>query len=267
MKKKNIFSSLTQRRFFPPLMIALALAVGLMLPSAVLAVQGARLEKSDAQLPTGISLSRQSSEAAKLSFMSRFYSTVKSGEGEELELSRGRYMTAEQAKEQLSELKTIAEAAGLRYEAPPNSAKSSATPTLVLLSDKHGMTSSIIWVVQFLWDDKELSFIVDDETGMLCSGYAFFGGTQYETAYDSAGTDVQQYENASPGQSYDAEIMAQRLGEALCRSYGFETVSTEIMLNYSLDYYADLIISFIHDGSVISIFNVYFEGNGWSFGI
>ena len=101
---RRSFAALLDRRYFPALLIVLALAVGMLLPQAVLAVQGAHLEKTDTLLPTGISVGRQSSETAKLDILTRFYNAMENGSADEIELSRGRYMTAEQVLERVTEL-------------------------------------------------------------------------------------------------------------------------------------------------------------------
>ena len=179
------FAALLDRRYFPALLIVLALAVGMLLPqavlavqgvhlevetetddeniTAVLAVQGVHLEKTDTLLPTGISVGRQSSETAKLDILTRFYNAMENGSGDEIELSRGRYMTAEQVLERVTELKTIADAAGLPFEMPPDNIQSTsglqseiqpddvqriAIPVLVVFNDESSMTSSIVWVAQ-----------------------------------------------------------------------------------------------------------------------
>ena len=127
MKKiRRPFAALLDRRYFPALLIVLALAVGMLLPQAVLAVQGVHLEKTDTLLPTGISVGRQSSETAKLDILTRFYKAMENGSGDEIELSRGRYMTAEQVLERVTELKTIADAAGLPFEMPPDNIQSTS---------------------------------------------------------------------------------------------------------------------------------------------
>ena len=166
------FAALLDRRYFPALLIVLALAVGMLLPQAVLAVQGVHLEKTDTLLPTGISVGRQSSETAKLDILTRFYNAMENGSGDEIELSRGRYMTAEQVLERVTELKTIADAAGLPFEMPLDNIQSTsglqseiqpdyvqrfATPVLVVFNDESSMTSSIVWVAQLYWEKNELN--------------------------------------------------------------------------------------------------------------
>lgn len=189
MKKiRRPFAALLDRRYFPALLIVLALAVGMLLPQAVLAMQGVHLEKTDTLLPTGISVGRQSSETAKLDILTRFYNAMENGSGDEIELSRGRYMTAEQVLERVTELKTIADAAGLPFEMPPDNIQSTsglqseiqpddvqriAIPVLVVFNDESSMTSSIVWVAQLYWEKNELNFVVDDETGMILSAYFY----------------------------------------------------------------------------------------------
>ena len=171
MKKiRRPFAALLDRRYFPALLIVLALAVGMLLPQAVLAVQGVHLEKTDTLLPTGISVGRQSSETAKLDILTRFYNAMENGSGDEIELSRGRYMTAEQVLERVTELKTIADAAGLPFEMPldgiqstsglqfeiqPDDVQRIAIPVLVVFNDESSMTSSIVWVAQLYWEKNE----------------------------------------------------------------------------------------------------------------
>lgn len=289
MKKvRRPFAALLDRRYFPALLIVLALAVGMLLPQAVLAVQGVHLEKTDTLLPTGISVGRQSSETAKLDILTRFYNAMENGSGDEIELSRGRYMTAEQVLERVTELKTIADAAGLPFEMPldgiqstsglqyeqyeiqPDDVQRFATPVLVVFNDESSMTSSIVWVAQLYWEKNELNFVVDDETGMILSAYfylynndALANGRSYETA------------------PADADETARRLGEALCRSYGFENVTVEAEIgslgdetglliaetDYSAEYFAECNIRFALNGETKCRMSLSFEGQNWHFGV
>lgn len=97
-------------------------------------------------------------------------------------------MTAEQVLERVTELKTIADAAGLPFEMPPDNIQSTsglqseiqpddvqriAIPVLVVFNDESSMTSSIVWVAQLYWEKNELNFVVDDETGMILSAYFY----------------------------------------------------------------------------------------------
>lgn len=264
---RRLSASLLKWRFFPALMIVLALTVGMLLPSAVLAAQSSHLEKSDTLLSTGISVSRQSSETAKLDVLCRFFNTIANGEGEELELSRGRYMTAEQAMEHISELKTIADSAELHFEAPPAYAESFAVPVLVVLSDNSGMTSSIVWIIQYMWDKNELSFAVDDETGIILSAHSYF--------YDY---DISINDQPQPI-SGDVTARAQQFADALCRSYGFETVTAEAETvavetefgsaeaDNADSLYAVCDIQFILDSKPQCSVSLSFEGQNWDFGV
>ena len=271
------FAALLDRRYFPALLIVLALAVGMLLPQAVLAVQGAHLEKTDTLLPTGISVGRQSSETAKLDILTRFYNAMENGSGDEIELSRGRYMTAE--------LKTIADAAGLPFEMPPDNIQSTsglqseiqpddvqriAIPVLVVFNDDSSMTSSIVWVAQLYWEKNELNFVVDDETGMILSAYFYLYN-------NDALANGRSDETAPAG----ADETARRLGEALCRSYGFENVTVEAETgslgdetglliaetNYSAEYFAECNIRFALNGETKCRMSLSFEGQNWHFGV
>lgn len=280
------FAALLDRRYFPALLIVLALAVGMLLPQAVLAVQGVHLEKTDTLLPTGISVGRQSSETAKLDILTRFYNAMENGSGDEIELSRGRYMTAEQVLERVTELKTIADAAGLPFEMPPDNIQSTsglqseiqpddvqriATPVLVVFNDESSMTSSIVWVAQLYWEKNEIiSFVVDDETGMILSAYFYLYN-------NDALVNGRSDETAPAG----ADETAQRLGEALCRSYGFENVTVEAEsgslrdetglliaeTDYSAEYFAECNIRFALNGETRCRMSLSFEGQNWHFGV
>lgn len=282
------FAALLDRRYFPALLIVLALAVGMLLPQAVLAVQGAHLEKTDTLLPTGISVGRQSSETAKLDILTRFYNAMENGSGDEIELSRGRYMTAEQVLERVTELKTIADAAGLPFEMPPDNIQSTsglqyeqyeiqpddvqrfATPVLVVFNDESSMTSSIVWVAQLYWEKNELNFVVDDETGMILSAYFYLYNND---ALANGRSDV----TAPAG----ADETARRLGEALCRSYGFENVTVEAETgslgdetglliaetDYNAEYFAECNIRFALNGETKCRMSLSFEGQNWHFGV
>lgn len=282
------FAALLDRRYFPALLIVLALAVGMLLPQAVLAVQGAHLEKTDTLLPTGISVGRQSSETAKLDILTRFYNAMENGSGDEIELSRGRYMTAEQVLERVTELKTIADAAGLPFEMPldgiqstsglqyeqyeiqPDDVQRFATPVLVVFNDESSMTSSIVWVAQLYWEKNELNFVVDDETGMILSAYFYLYN-------NDALANGRSDETAPAG----ADETAQRLGEALCRSYGFENVTVEAETgslgdetglliaetDYSAEYFAECNIRFALNGETKCRMSLSFEGQNWHFGV
>ena len=289
MKKvRRPFAALLDRRYFPALLIVLALAVGMLLPQAVLAVQGVHLEKTDTLLPTGISVGRQSSETAKLDILTRFYNAMENGSGDEIELSRGRYMTAEQVLERVTELKTIADAAGLPFEMPldgiqstsglqyeqyeiqPDDVQRFATPVLVVFNDESSMTSSIVWVAQLYWEKNELNFVVDDETGMILSAYFYLYN-------NDALANGRSDETAPAG----ADETAQRLGEALCRSYGFENVTVEAEsgslrdetglliaeTDYSAEYFAECNIRFALNGETKCRMNLSFEGQNWHFGV
>lgn len=289
MKKiRRPFTALLNRRYFPALLIVLALAVGMLLPQAVLAVQGVRLEKTDTLLPTGISVGRQSSETAKLDILTRFYNAMENGSGDEIELSRGRYMTAEQVLERVTELKTIADAAGLPFEMPPDNIQSTsglqyeqyeiqpddvqriATPVLVVFNDESSMTSSIVWVAQLSWGKNELNFVVDDETGMILSAYFYLYN-------NDALVNGRSDETAPAG----ADETARRLGEALCRSYGFENVTVEAETgslrdetglliaetDYSAEYFAECNIRFALNGETKCRMSLSFEGQNWHFGV
>lgn len=286
MKKvRRTFAALLNRRYFPALLIVLALAVGMLLPQAVLAVQGAHLEKTDTLLPTGISVGRQSSETAKLDILTRFYNAMQNGSGDEIELSRGRYMTAEQVLERVTELKTIADAAGLPFEMPPDDTQSTsglqseihpdgvqriATPVLVVFNDESSMTSSIVWVAQLYWEKNELNFVVDDETGMILAAYFYLYN-------NDALVNGRQDETAPAG----AEETARRLGEALCRSYGFENVTveaetgslrdeTELFIAetyYDAEYFNECNIRFYLNGETKCRMSLSFEGQNWHFGV
>lgn len=282
------FAALLDRRYFPALLIVLALAVGMLLPQAVLAVQGVHLEKTDTLLPTGISVGRQSSETAKLDILTRFYNAMENGSGDEIELSRGRYMTAEQVLERVTELKTIADAAGLPFEMPPDNIQSTsglqyeqyeiqpddvqrfATPVLVVFNDESSMTSSIVWVAQLYWEKNELNFVVDDETGMILSAYFYLYN-------NDALANGRSDETAPAG----ADETARRLGEALCRSYGFENVTVEAETgslgdetglliaetDYSAEYFAECNIRFALNGETKCRMSLSFEGQNWHFGV
>lgn len=282
------FAALLDRRYFPALLIVLALAVGMLLPQAVLAVQGVHLEKTDTLLPTGISVGRQSSETAKLDILTRFYNAMENGSGDEIELSRGRYMTAEQVLERVTELKTIADAAGLPFEMPldgiqstsglqyeqyeiqPDDVQRFATPVLVVFNDESSMTSSIVWVAQLYWEKNELNFVVDDETGMILSAYFYLYN-------NDALANGRSDETAPAG----ADETAQRLGEALCRSYGFENVTVEAETgslgdetglliaetDYSAEYFAECNIRFALNGETKCRMSLSFEGQNWHFGV
>lgn len=280
------FAALLDRRYFPALLIVLALAVGMLLPQAVLAVQGVHLEKTDTLLPTGISVGRQSSETAKLDILTRFYNAMENGSGDEIELSRGRYMTAEQVLERVTELKTIADAAGLPFEMPPDNIQSTsglqseiqpddvhriAIPVLVVFNDESSMTSSIVWVAQLYWEKNEIiSFVVDDETGMILSAYFYLYN-------NDALVNGRSDETAPAG----ADETARRLGEALCRSYGFENVTVEAEssslrdetglliaeTDYSAEYFAECNIRFALNGETKCRMSLSFEGQNWHFGV
>lgn len=280
------FAALLDRRYFPALLIVLALAVGMLLPQAVLAVQGAHLEKTDTLLPTGISVGRQSSETAKLDILTRFYNAMENGSRDEIELSRGRYMTAEQVLERVTELKTIADAAGLPFEMPPDNIQSTsglqskiqpddvqriAIPVLVVFNDDSSMTSSIVWVVQLYWEEKnELNFVVDDETGMILSAYFYLYN-------NDALVNGRSDETAPAG----ADETARCLGEALCRSYGFGNVTVEAETgslrdetglliaetDYSAEYFAECNIRFALNGETKCRMSLSFEGQNWHFGV
>lgn len=282
------FAALLDRRYFPALLIVLALAVGMLLPQAVLAVQSVHLEKTDTLLPTGISVGRQSSETAKLDILTRFYNAMENGSGDEIELSRGRYMTAEQVLERVTELKTIADAAGLPFEMPldgiqstsglqyeqyeiqPDDVQRFATPVLVVFNDESSMTSSIVWVAQLYWEKNELNFVVDDETGMILSAYFYLYN-------NDALANGRSDETAPAG----ADETARRLGEALCRSYGFENVTVEAETgslgdetglliaetDYSAEYFAEFNIRFALNGETKCRMNLSFEGQNWHFGV
>ena len=282
------FAALLDRRYCPALLIVLALAVGMLLPQAVLAVQGAHLEKTDTLLPTGISVGRQSSETAKLDILTRFYNAMENGSADEIELSRGRYMTAEQVLERVTELKTIADAAGLPFEMPPDNIQSTsglqyeqyeiqpddvqrfATPVLVVFNDESSMTSSIVWVAQLYWEKNELNFVVDDETGMILSAYFYLYN-------NDALVNGRSDETAPAG----ADETARRLGEALCRSYGFENVTVEAEsgslrdetglliaeTDYSAEYFAECNIRFALNGETRCRMSLSFEGQNWHFGV
>lgn len=279
------FAALLDRRYFPALLIVLALAVGMLLPQAVLAVQGAHLEKTDTLLPTGISVGRQSSETAKLDILTRFYNAMENGSGDEIELSRGRYMTAEQVLERVTELKTIADAAGLPFEMPldgiqstsglqseiqPDDVQRIATPVLVVFNDESSMTSSIVWVAQLYWEKNELYFVVDDETGMILSAYFYLYN-------NDALVNGRSDETAPAG----ADETARRLGEALCRSYGFENVTVEAETGslgdetglpiaenyYDAEYFAEYNIRFALNGETKCRMSLAFEGQNWHFGV
>ena len=287
MKKiRRPFTALLDRRYFPALLIVLALAVGMLLPQAVLAVQGVHLEKTDTLLPTGISVGRQSSETAKLDILTRFYNAMENGSGDEIELSRGRYMTAEQVLERVTELKTIADAAGLPFEMPPDNIQSTsglqseiqpddvqriATPVLVVFNDESSMTSSIVWVAQLDWEQNEIiSFVVDDETGMILSAYFYLYN-------NDALVNGRSDETAPAG----ADETARRLGEALCRSYGFENVTVEAEssslrdetglliaeTDYNAEYFAECNIRFALNGETKCRMSLSFEGQNWHFGV
>lgn len=285
---RRTFAALLDRRYFPALLIVLALAVGMLLPQAVLAVQGAHLEKTDTLLPTGISVGRQSSETAKLDILTRFYNAMENGSGDEIELSRGRYMTAEQVLERVTELKTIADAAGLPFEMPldgiqstsglqyeqyeiqPDDVQRIATPVLVVFNDESSMTSSIVWVAQLYWEKNELNFVVDDETGMILSAYFYL--------YNNDALVNGRSDETAPA---DADETARRLGEALCRSYGFENVTveaeigslgdeTELLIaetDYSAEYFAECNIRFALNGETRCRMSLSFEGQNWHFGV
>lgn len=280
------FAALLDRRYFPALLIVLALAVGMLLPQAVLAVQGVHLEKTDTLLPTGISVGRQSSETAKLDILTRFYNAMENGSGDEIELSRGRYMTAEQVLERVTELKTIADAAGLPFEIPldgiqstsglqseiqPDDVQRIAIPVLVVFNDESSMTSSIVWVAQLYWGEKnELNFVVDDETGMILSAYFYLYN-------NDALVNGRSDETAPAG----ADETARRLGEALCRSYGFENVTVEAETgslgdetglliaetDYNAEYFAECNIRFALNGETKCRMSLSFEGQNWHFGV
>lgn len=289
MKKiRRPFAALLDRRYFPALLIVLALAVGMLMPQAVLAVQGVHLEKTDTLLPTGISVGRQSSETAKLDILTRFYNAMENGSGDEIELSRGRYMTAEQVLERVTELKTIADAAGLPFEMPldgiqstsglqyeqyeiqPDDVQRFATPVLVVFNDESSMTSSIVWVAQLYWEKNELNFVVDDETGMILSAYFYLYN-------NDALANGRSDETAPAG----ADETARRLGEALCRSYGFESVTVEAETgslgdetglliaetDYSAEYFAECNIRFALNGETKCRMSLSFEGQNWHFGV
>lgn len=282
------FAALLDRRYFPALLIVLALAVGMLLPQAVLAVQSVHLEKTDTLLPTGISVGRQSSETAKLDILTRFYNAMENGSGDEIELSRGRYMTAEQVLERVTELKTIADAAGLPFEMPldgiqstsglqyeqyeiqPDDVQRFATPVLVVFNDESSMTSSIVWVAQLYWEKNELNFVVDDETGMILSAYFYL--------YNNDALANGRSDETAPA---DADETARRLGEALCRSYGFENVTVEAEIgslgdetglliaetDYSAEYFAECNIRFALNGETKCRMSLSFEGQNWHFGV
>lgn len=280
------FAALLDRRYFPALLIVLALAVGMLLPQAVLAVQGVHLEKTDTLLPTGISVGRQSSETAKLDILTRFYNAMENGSRDEIELSRGRYMTAEQVLERVTELKTIADAAGLPFEMPPDNIQSTsglqseiqpddvqriATPVLVVFNDDSSMTSSIVWVAQLYWEKNEIiSFVVDDETGMILSAYFYLYN-------NDALANGRSDETAPAG----ADETARRLGEALCRSYSFENVTVEAEssslrdetglliaeTDYNAEYFAECNIRFALNGETKCRMSLSFEGQNWHFGV
>ncbi len=258
----------------------------MLLPQAVLAVQGVHLEKTDTLLPTGISVGRQSSETAKLDILTRFYNAMENGSGDEIELSRGRYMTAEQVLERVTELKTIADAAGLPFEMPPDNIQSTsglqseiqpddvqriAIPVLVVFNDESSMTSSIVWVAQLYWGEKnELNFVVDDETGMILSAYFYL--------YNNDALVNGRSDETAPA---DADETARRLGEALCRSYGFENVTVEAEIgslgdetglliaetDYSAEYFAECNIRFALNGETKCRMSLSFEGQNWHFGV
>lgn len=280
------FAALLDRRYCPALLIVLALAVGMLLPQAVLAVQGVHLEKTDTLLPTGISVGRQSSETAKLDILTRFYNAMENGSGDEIELSRGRYMTAEQVLERVTELKTIADAAGLPFEMPldgiqstsglqseiqPDDVQRIATPVLVVFNDESSMTSSIVWVAQLYWEKNEIiSFVVDDETGMILSAYFYLYN-------NDALVNGRSDETAPAG----ADETARRLGEALCRSYGFENVTVEAETGslgdetglpiaenyYDAEYFTECNIRFALNGETKCRMSLSFEGQNWHFGV
>lgn len=260
----------------------------MLLPQAVLAVQGAHLEKTDTLLPTGISVGRQSSETAKLDILTRFYNAMENGSRDEIELSRGRYMTAEQVLERVTELKTIADAAGLPFEMPldgiqstsglqyeqseiqPDDVQRIAIPVLVVFNDESSMTSSIVWVAQLYWEKNELNFVVDDETGMILSAYFYLYN-------NDAKVNGRSDETAPAG----ADETARRLGEALCRSYGFENVTVEAETgslgdetglliaetDYSAEYFAECNIRFALNGETKCRMSLSFEGQNWHFGV
>ena len=160
-------------------------------------------------------------------------------------------MTAEQATEHISELSSIAAAAGLCFDTPPDSAECRTSPVLVVLSDSLGMTSSIAWVVQFYWGENTVGFVLDDETGIILSADIYY--------------DV--YDGQTQPASGDIVGQAQRFADALCRSYGFESVTAEAKLNFAEGAYSCYDIFFTLDGKPQFSMQLSLNGQNWNFGI
>ena len=141
---------------------------------------------------------------------------------------------------------------------------------LVVFNDESSMTSSIVWVAQLYWEKNELTFVVDDETGMILSAYFYL--------YNNDALVHGRSDETAPA---GADETARRLGEALCRSYGFENVTVEAEIgslrdetglliaetDYSAEYFAECNIRFALNGETRCRMSLSFEGQNWHFGV
>ena len=164
----------------------------------------------------------------------------------------------------------IQSTSGLQSEIQPDDVQRIAIPVLVVFNDESSMTSSIVWVAQLYWEKNELNFVVDDETGMILSAYFYL--------YNNDALANGRSDETAPA---DADETARRLGEALCRSYGFENVTVEAEIgslgdetglliaetDYSAEYFAECNIRFALNGETKCRMSLSFEGQNWHFGV
>ena len=164
----------------------------------------------------------------------------------------------------------IQSTSGLQFEIQPDDVQRIAIPVLVVFNDESSMTSSIVWVAQLYWEKNELNFVVDDETGMILSAYFYL--------YNNDAKANGRSDETAPA---DADETARRLGEALCRSYGFENVTVEAETgslgdetglliaetDYNAEYFAECNIRFALNGETKCRMSLSFEGQNWHFGV
>lgn len=179
MKKRGLFGS----KLFVPLLIVLAVGVGVLMPGIFAWVQGYSVDKTDLKVDLGAKVLNLTSDDAKLEKLQALNAlatqSMKYGYGiTEFPLQGGQNTNAKTAIDNADKLLTMLQSAGLYCGGLTIEDLYNAVPTL-LMSESSDSSSLLVWNIGFIrsgYVNYELSFIFDDATGvMITAAFNYWG--------------------------------------------------------------------------------------------
>ena len=243
------------------LTMAMAIAVGLFLPSLVTELQCRRTDNTREPVDLGSSVLSLTSDSAKLKKLGLFANMEM--KYSEVAISNGKNMTAAQAQDLLYEIPQLIQGTNLPYAQFGKEDIEAVEPCL-LVSDESDVTTIILWSVfaARYEEGKEcvLSYIVDDETGLIvAASYCEY----YEEYLEIDGTNAENW--SSEGQ--DSSDAVRRIAANLSEMYKFTNTTAELDSSVSIGDNYRYSIDFYTDGRRELTLPVYVGEKEWQIGI